>query len=182
MKMRKILTIAVAVLSISIVNAASVTWTLSGVQASDGSGNANGYLAMVFDAATSQEAVISAILSNDASALGALANDWSQTTTSTSAGFMRSAGNGNYAAGDSFGAYLVIFDASSVADAENYFITQTKTGTIAANGANATLAFGTYANQVSAGSSWQAVAVPEPTSGLLMLVGLAGLALRRRRA
>jgi hypothetical protein len=26
------------------------------------------------------------------------------------------------------------------------------------------------------------VAVPEPTSGLLMLVGLAGLALRRRRA
>ena len=28
--------------------------------------------------------------------------------------------------------------------------------------------------------SWQAV--PEPTSGLLMLVGLAGLALRRKRA
>ena len=26
------------------------------------------------------------------------------------------------------------------------------------------------------------LAVPEPTSGLLMLVGLAGLALRRRRA
>jgi len=33
-----------------------------------------------------------------------------------------------------------------------------------------------------AGQSWTAVAVPEPTSGLLMLVGLAGLALRRRRA
>lgn len=30
-------------------------------------------------------------------------------------------------------------------------------------------------------SSWSTEAVPEPTSGLLMLVGLAGLALRRRR-
>ena len=32
------------------------------------------------------------------------------------------------------------------------------------------------------GVSYTAFAVPEPTSGLLMLVGLAGLALRRRRA
>ena len=32
-----------------------------------------------------------------------------------------------------------------------------------------------------AGSGWY-TAVPEPTSGLLMLIGLAGLALRRRRA
>ena len=31
-------------------------------------------------------------------------------------------------------------------------------------------------------TSWQAAAVPEPTSGLLMLLGMAGLALRRRRA
>ena len=31
-------------------------------------------------------------------------------------------------------------------------------------------------------ASWGTASVPEPTSGLLMLVGLAGLALRRRRA
>ena len=35
---------------------------------------------------------------------------------------------------------------------------------------------------VAAASNWQSAAVPEPTSGLLMLVGLAGLALRRKRA
>ena len=31
-------------------------------------------------------------------------------------------------------------------------------------------------------TAWTAAAVPEPTSGLLMLLGMAGLALRRRRA
>ena len=31
-------------------------------------------------------------------------------------------------------------------------------------------------------SDWQTFSVPEPTSGLLMLLGVAGLALRRRRA
>jgi hypothetical protein len=33
-----------------------------------------------------------------------------------------------------------------------------------------------------ASASWSAVAVPEPTSGLLMLLGMAGLALKRKRA
>ena len=34
----------------------------------------------------------------------------------------------------------------------------------------------------SSTTAWQTTAVPEPTSGLLMLLGIAGLALRRRRA
>ena len=34
----------------------------------------------------------------------------------------------------------------------------------------------------STATAWSTAAVPEPTSGLLMLLGMAGLALRRRRA
>lgn len=41
---------------------------------------------------------------------------------------------------------------------------------------------GTAGNIMSGVANWQAAAVPEPTSGLLMLLGMAGLALRRRRA
>ena len=46
----------------------------------------------------------------------------------------------------------------------------------------ATIAFGNMATQTQNAANWTTASVPEPTSGLLMLVGLAGLALRRRRA
>ena len=179
--MKKLAIVVAAVVMAAVAQAATVRWTMSQVQASDGSGVASGYLAMVFDASTSQSSVIDAIMAKDATTLAGLANSWNQTTTSNSSGLLSSAGNGSYAAGDAFSVYVVLFDAGSVAEANNYFVSGTKGGSIAATGANANLAFGTFASQVTAtGAGW--TAVPEPTSGLLMLLGMAGLALRRRRA
>ena len=39
----------------------------------------------------------------------------------------------------------------------------------------------TLGNLAAQQSNWTAIAIPEPTSGLLLLLGMAGLALRRRR-
>lgn len=41
---------------------------------------------------------------------------------------------------------------------------------------------GNYSLTVPTASAWTTAAVPEPTSGLLMLLGMAGLALKRKRA
>lgn len=43
-----------------------------------------------------------------------------------------------------------------------------------------TLGFGNMASATQNASNWQSV--PEPTSGLLVLLGMAGLALKRKRA
>ena len=81
---------------------------------------------------------------------------------------------------DTLSAFAVIFDAATAATADNYHATALKdqSWSLGASGAKI-LAFGSQGT--SGVTAWTAVA-PEPTSGLLLLIGMAGLALRRRRA
>ena len=87
-----------------------------------------------------------------------------------------------YANGASVSAYLVIFDNATVASAEHFYISDVDSSTsIGIQGQSANPAFDLSSSATA--SNWgSTAAVPEPTSGLLMLIGMAGLALRRRRA
>ena len=72
--------------------------------------------------------------------------------------------------GSSYSAYYTMTDANG-----NIFTSSTKTGQVATSPSNFTIQFGNT-------GAWTAAPVPEPTSGLLLLLGVAGMALRRRRA
>ena len=78
--------------------------------------------------------------------------------------------------------YLLIFDTATITDASNYYITNTKDFATMGGTTAQGISFGTQKTASQAAAGWSAVAVPEPTSGLMMLLGLAGLALKRKRA
>ena len=98
----------------------------------------------------------------------------------TSAGILApaTAYDGGWGAGDTLTTYAIVFDVSDATPttASKYIVSSTETITFA----NATTAR-TATGLSMSGSTWTAVA-PEPTSGLLMLLGVAGLALKRKRA
>ena len=72
--------------------------------------------------------------------------------------------------------YAILFNAADVADATQY-LAETPT---AVSGQFSSSGLLTASLGPQTGKEW--AAIPEPTSGLLLLLGVAGLALRRRRA
>jgi len=83
--------------------------------------------------------------------------------------------------------FMVLFDSATPTSGSSKYVVVSGTSgqTIEIGDTTATKSFaaGNVSSIVNNASNWQSYgAVPEPTSGLLMLLGMAGLALRRRRA
>ena len=197
--MKKLIIGAVAVLAAVSVHAASITWS-SGVVfgPSDSSGTISAtstykladsstaamYLFIVTGDATHTAAEnFAAVQSAGAYAtyndsLGTAADS---STSLSSSKFADLESTGHAASETVYAAILFTYKDG---DGKDWYLENLAQTTISDLGANATLNnLARYNGGLSSNgqiASWSSV--PEPTSGLLMLVGLAGLALRRRRA
>ena len=188
--MKKILLTAAIVISAAISHGATVSWTMTKVQ-QDGTG-VNGVMYVFADSVVSRDSVL-ALAGTGADAVNSFfASATSKATWTVTAGTGTMATyhtakptNESLGINDStaYDFFAVVFNTETITDESDFYVTALKENVMTASGSsNKVIGFGTQATASNATGAWNAVAVPEPTSGLLMLVGLAGLALRRRRA
>ena len=191
--MKKLMIACVAVAIAAVAQAASINWTISNVYSPSDSTTkaaAGSMSAWLFVTANSTDvttiktttlAAVQAVL--DGGDLTGLASLAAAHGTNASAGmFTGATGLTGFSSG-SLTAFAVVVDSTELANAENYFFASggaEKTATFTSATGAKPLAWGDQTSYTQGAGKWSAV--PEPTSGLLLLLGMAGLALKRKVA
>ena len=176
--MKKLMIAALAVAFSAVAGAATVNWSASDISAYPGGldKDRNTYVAYLFDTSAGADTIATAVKGGDMSVLSKALG--SKALTSAGKVFGGKAENAPYNIGDYVTAFAVVLNNATPKDATYFLVTDEVTSTSGVSSQGAVTV--TLGSQASA--KWDAVAVPEPTSGLLLLIGVAGLALRRRRA
>ena len=158
---------ALAVMAAVAANAASTNWNVTALKII----GVDNVAASTYTSGS--KAIIMASLAGE--------NNWVEVAQLSVSSGKISAGNPSFettklSAGNNYDFYFVITDTNT--DGQDVtFTSQTLSKVGAMEAQTQSLTFG---NQTTAGNQWQSV--PEPTSGLLLLLGMAGLACRRQRA
>lgn len=176
-KMKKLIIAAVATLLGVVANAAAVDWELTNSYQPGTDTGAENYLVYFFDSSTVTRSDALSYLA--AGSLTFLSSALGDAQLTDSDGWATNDSLGNYGSGVEVTGYLVILNSDDAASASLAYVTAEVTDSTTPAGLPAYLDFGDQTGTQTA-SNW--VAVPEPTSGLMLLLGMAGLALRRRRA
>ena len=181
--MKKIILAVALVCVAAFAEAASVNWTCTLVK--DGNGGSNTGIAYLMLA--SDVADFTALSGKGSEAINAALSKAKYSYTPETAGkyTVDAIENSTLGLSDAtaYGnAYLVIFNTATVSDSSAFVVTPAKDLTTYSGDSTVTLSFGSMAAATKEASSWSSVAAPEPTSGILLLLGMAGLALKRKRA
>ena len=182
--MKKMIMLLGAIVFASALHAATMTWSILNMQAANVEA---GWAVALYDAGTTFDYAKAA--DGTLKSLYSTTTIASGTTIKATESGLNNPSGAAFAPGDSISMYAVIFQGSSIESATAYLVSDVKTGSVNAQGSNFTIAFGSMAATTSANTfknamaqGWQPAGTPEPTSGLLLLLGGAMLALRRKRA
>lgn len=171
-------------------NAASYTWSTTG-RLYDGSGNSGAeyYVSgktayLMFTSVVAQDDLVKSYLSNSATAQSTVTANNIASVTVDSEGKISS--TATYDTTAQHDAYFVIFNGDKMyvsgSAVASYDVLNPADVKDIAFGLQTYTSKATFADTTTtySGAGWYAV--PEPTSGLLLLLGVAGLALKRKRA
>ena len=191
--MKKLIIAAAIVCAAVISQAATANWGVgaSNIYVGDGSTTkvAKGATVYMFDAGITSQAALYALFAADTAMDMTTAAGYAGAVATSAAGVMAATtvkfSYGNQSTDEGLNSYDFYF---AIVDGDNIYLSDSKSVTANKSDTAVTVGFGSQAtgSKLPAVEGFQGAgawsAVPEPTSGLLMLVGLAGLALRRRLA